>query len=185
MEILTLEQIIKTTHSDEERREVMRERKYQLNKDFIFTDDTLKLFHALNGELLKKMHLAYDKIQRIKQDLDKLIDSGKVDYSEYLISGDVELICNTTPLIDKLTLESKTYWRVSANEGHAMSNRNDSLLLDVNWDYEMFRKKGLPTGNDYICFLTHTLFVDDCVLSLQDLTQLKEYEVVVNVDINI
>jgi len=61
MEILTLEQIIKTTHSDEELREAMRERKYNLNKDFVFSDDTLKLFHALNGELLKKMHLLMTK----------------------------------------------------------------------------------------------------------------------------
>ena len=185
MVLTSLDKIIETTHSEETLKEAMRERKYILNKDFVFTNETLSRFLALNNELLQKMHDAYDKVQRIKLDLDQMIALGKVDYKDYWISGDVELKCSTNPLIDKLTYESRTYWTIHSNDFEAMPDRKEGLVLDTNWDYEMFHDKGLVKDSHYICFLMHTLFVDGHVLSLHDLTQLDDYEVVVNIDINI
>lgn len=185
MEISSLENTILTTHSEDILRNALRDRKYQLNKDFTFTDECLARFLALNDLLLQKMHDVYDKVQRIKLDLDQMIALGKSDYADYMISGDVGLKCNANPLIDKMTYESKTYWTISTLDFDAMHDRTEELLLDTNWDYEMFHDKGLAKDRYYICFLMHTLFVDGHVLSLQDLTQLDDYEVVVNIDINI
>lgn len=184
-DIESLEKIILISHSYEELHDAMRERNWQLNENFVFTDKTLGIFLALNDEFLQKMHDAYDKVQRIKLDFDQMIDSGKSDYTDYLISGEVELICKTNPLIEKLTYESNNFFYVSANDFQAMTDRNEVLGLKINWDYEMFPKKGLTQDSHYICFLTHNLFVDNNVLSLQDLNQLDEYEVVVNINIDL
>lgn len=185
MEITSLENTLLTTHSEDILRDALRDRKYLLNKDFVFTDETLSRFLALNDELLQKMHDAYDKVQRIKLDLDQMIASGKIDYLDYLISGDVELKCEANPLIDKLTYESSTFWSVGVLDFETMPDRTEQLLLDVSWDYEMFYDKGFVKDSHYICFLMHTLFVDGHALSLQDLLQLDDYEVVVNIDIRI
>ena len=185
MDITSLEKTILSTQTEDTLRETLSERKYQLNKAFIFTDEMLCKFLALNDELLRKMHDAYDKVKRIKMDLDQMIAAGKSDYTDYLISGDVELKCEASPLIEKLTYESRTFWSVSVLDSETMPDRTEALLLDTNWDYEIFHDKGLAKDRYYICFLMHTLFVDGHVLSLQDLNQLDDYEVVVNIDINI
>lgn len=170
-------------------RNALWERRHQLNRSFDFNDkENIDHILRINQALLRAMHDVYDKVAHIKQDFDRLIADGELVYKDYEIEGQIyfqidwdEEMSRDRQLLDILTSEANACWSVRASDGMEMEDRIDCMLDNLNWDIELLlpiRKWGI-----HICYAMHAFFVDDSVLSLEDLKHLKENDIYTEVKI--
>ena len=174
----------KFPRDEAKQKEAMRQRKYLLDKIFDFqSEENREHIQRINTGLLHAMHELYDKVAYVKRDLDKRIAEGEHIYKDYALEGkiywqididNVELT-RERKLLDILTSHAHSYWEVNASDGTEMENRVDCLSENLNWDIELFHP--MRQWGVHICYATHTFFVDDDVLSLQDMKLLQAEDI--------
>ncbi len=182
-----LEKIIRASEfsklSKRERVDILFERKLLLNKSFEFNrSQTLKI-REINKILWQKMNEVYENVKAIKEDLDALIKSGKTLYKDYFIEGKICIDSTTTDsaILFAISRYINYFWTVNAYEKEEMPSHSKALRASDNWNIETFQ----CIKNDYIYYATHAIFVDDTVLSLKDMINLKETDIEVYTEIYI
>lgn len=172
-----------------ERAKILAKRKELLNKSFEWSDENIKKIEKINDRLLQAMNEAYSKVVAVKSDLNKLTSLGSHLFEYYFIAGGISIdaCCNANDsyankLLVKLTAYSPCRWQIIADVA-SMPDKDKCFFYDKNLDTEIFAP--IKNKNVQICNATQSIFVDDNVLSLQDMTNLKEEDIFTNVEISI
>lgn len=173
--ILNLEQLILSTNPSIARKAI-KDRKYLLNKEFCFTDKSIRQFLTFNDALYAQMHELYKHVLEIKTDMDQLILQGKTIYENYSVLAESYLQASDEfhenhPILAKVIEESKMHWSVLAHCDVSIASREVCCMENLNWNIEEL--SFFKDYNHYICYSTHSLFVDDNSVALPDIQYLK------------
>lgn len=164
-------------HLDKDlRKAILRNRKDRLNRQFVFSKENVAQILRVNERLKEVMKSLRDETLRIKGDLDDMIQGGKTYYKDYNIESRIAISPDEEdfPLLAKLCGWATCYWCIALSE-EKVSKEDDLLLEKLNWDIELLEP--LKDCGARICYATHSIFVDDTVLSLQDMIQIKNEDI--------
>jgi hypothetical protein len=169
-------------------RKAVKDRKYMLNNEFWFTDESIRHILTFNDALFAQMHELYQHVLEIKTDLDLLILQGRHVYENYSILAELYLQASDEfhenyPILGKVIEESKMNWCISANCKGSLDSREVCCMEDLNWNIEQL--SFFKEYNHYICYATHSLFVDDESIALVDIQYLTPEMIQSNIEIHL
>jgi len=169
-------------------RDAIKDRKYRLNKEFCFSDKSISHILTFNDALFAQMHELYQHVLEIKTDLDLLIQQSRQVYENYSVLAELYLQASDEfhenyPILGKVIDESKIHWYISAHCNISFDNREVCCMENLNWNIEQL--SFFKEYNHYICYATHSLFVDDDSLALIDIQYLTYEMIKSNIEIHL
>lgn len=183
LSISELENIIVSYIEMDVREYAMKRRSSLINKNFDFSEANVLEILRVNDLLFDKMNEVYNQVLNFKTKIDNLIANGDGDWNDYFLEGSICIQTNDDPLLESLSCNVSSLWWVNTRFEDQMKNRSECLMEDMNYDFELFNRPEIRCYNRKFCFLSHTLFVDNHILSLNEMVRLKEENIKCDIEI--
>lgn len=170
------------------------QRKIKLDKDFEWNDENVRRILNFNDAVLLKYVEAWEKVEHIDRDFQKLRNDGSKVYEKYRIEAEV-VYCgkdSETENWEELNwLEENHCYagnsvvvEFDADGGgyvHPLELMDDCFLMESSWNIELFDRPEFKKKK--ISYFMHNLFCDG-LFSLEDLLRMdwKNLQVIVRIE---
>ena len=153
------------------------ERKHLLNKDFDFSEDNIKRLSDINSQLAEKSEAAYQKAEKLENDVLTLMQNHDPFISDYEIQFNLSFFSerkysNIPDLEGNPIYESEPIWFYKTEFGKE-SNKNEHKDWYFKTDHTELFSEGHPLNNFPHCYLFHDL-IYHTILSYQDIVDIEE-----------
>jgi hypothetical protein len=155
---------------------VLRERQHLANKDFVFSDATIKRLSDINTLLTERSEAAYEHAEKLECEILALMKNPHPFILDYEIEFEMSFFAeqkyaHVPSLEGNPFFECRPMWFMKFDRGEIERREHKEWLFKT--DHRENIREGHPINGFCHCYLFHDL-IDHTILSYQDIVDIED-----------